>query len=240
PPFPWLSIIIPTLNEEDTLVHCLARIYARAVPGQFEVIISDGGSTDKTLEIVSGYTALTTLHSTRGRAQQLNLGAQQAQGQFLWFLHADTLPPENWWYLLQQARRDQKSATFSVYFSEQESSALLRFYAWGSSLNHWSVRFGDQSLFVSKAVFKNVGGYREDYLLMEGHELARRLQKSHGLHLLPAAVTTSSRRYFEHGIIFTQAIFTLIFSLHYLGWSQARLLRIYRWAFGRPSLTLRK
>jgi rSAM/selenodomain-associated transferase 2 len=228
---PWLSIIIPTLNEAGTLPACLAKIYTEGVRQEFEVILSDGGSTDKTLAIAATYPALTVVHSTRGRAKQLNAGAKQARGKHLWFLHADTLPPPDWWQHLQNAAARGTPATFSVHFSDQASSALLRFYSRGSKLSHWSVRFGDQSLFVTRALFRKLGGYREDHVLMEGHELARRLISTTGLQVLPAAVTTSSRRYLQFGIVYTQMVFTLIFSLYYLGVGQERLAKLYQKAF---------
>ena len=232
PVSPWLSVVIPTLNEAGTLPACLACLYAEAKQaGRFEVIIADGGSTDNTVELAGAYPAVTVIHSTRGRAKQLNAGARQARGTHLWFLHADTLPPAGWSQHLQNAVAQGTPATFSVHFSNQASSALLRFYSRGSRLNHWSVRFGDQSLFVARAVFLKLGGYREDHVLMEGHELARRLIKTTGLRVLPAAVTTSSRRYQQFGVVYTQAVFTLIFCLYYLGTGQKRLVKLYRKAF---------
>lgn len=229
--FPWLSIIIPTLNEVTVLPDCLRSVYAEAVSGQFEVIVADGGSTDGTIALTARYPALTTLHCTRGRARQLNAGARLARGKYLWLLHADTQPPDGWFELLQNAARVGNPATFSVRFSQQEQSALLRLYARGSKIDHWSVRFGDQSLFIGRKLFTSLNGYREDHLLMEGHELARRVMKAGPLTLLPASVTTSSRRYQAFGIIYTQAVFSLIFALYYLGVPQQHLLRLHRSAF---------
>ncbi len=230
-PAPWLSIIIPTLNEVDTLPSCLKEVYAGVTEGAFEVVLADGGSTDGTLDLASSYPALTIVHSTRGRARQLNAGARQARGRFFWFLHADTRPPTGWFKLLQHAAAAGHAATFSVHFSGQEQRLLLRCYARGSQIDHWAVRFGDQSLFIAKEQFNALNGYREDHELLEGHELARRVMKVGTLTLLPASVTTSSRRYQRFGIVYTQAIFTLIFSLYYLGISQRLLVRIYRRAF---------
>lgn len=230
---PWLSIIIPTLNEADTLPDCLKYILGVLPDKDLEIIIADGGSSDGTLAYVATEPRLLPLPCTRGRARQMNAGAAIAKGEFLWFLHADTQPPPNWITHLRHAAMQGLPACFSLHFKGQDESMLLRFYARGSRLNHWLVRFGDQSLFLSWEQFEHSGGYCENHSLMEGHELVRRLSRRCGeFNVMPAAVVTSARRYRKYGIVFTQAVFSLIFCLYYLGLGQEQLLRIYRKAFG--------
>lgn len=229
---PWLSVIIPTLNEAETLPVCLAALLDVLPEKEMEIIIADGGSDDGTLEITAGLPRFKTVRCTRGRARQMNAGAAVATGKFLWFLHADTLPPGNWLTHLRHAADRGFPASFSLALDNQSDSKALRFYSWGSRINHWAVRFGDQSLFVSRDLFVQASGYRDDHQLMEGHELVRRLtRRAGGFTLLTAAVTTSGRRYRRYGFHFTQAAFTAIFVLYYLGFSQERLAGIYRRAF---------
>ncbi|MFT7121361.1 MAG: rSAM/selenodomain-associated transferase 2 [Neolewinella sp.] len=230
--FPWCSIIIPTLNEEATLRRCLEQLAVAQDEG-IEIIVVDGGSNDRTVEIANAFPALKTLHCTRGRALQLNTGGKVSSGHHLWFLHADTLPPKDWRRFLKQAISVGLPASFSLRFDDHEN-IFLRFYAAGSRVNSSFVRFGDQSLILSKQQFLSSGGYREDLQLMEGHEFVRRLQKqAGGFQLLPASVVTSSRRYHQFGVVYTQAVFTRIYFLFYLGVSPKRLVEIYRKSFKR-------
>lgn len=229
---PWLSVIIPTLNEIDTLPVCVNVLLDVLPESELEVIVADGGSTDGTVEYVASRPRLVNVPCTSGRARQLNAGAAVARGEFLWFLHADTVPPPDWLLHLRPAAQGGAPACFSLYFTDQEKSTALRFYARGSRWPYWWVRFGDQSLFVARNQFVRSGGYREDLILMEGHEIVRRLTRQYGgFRVLPAAVTTSSRRYERYGVVYTQAVFVLIVVLYYLGVPQAALAKVYRRAF---------
>lgn len=229
---PWLSVVIPTLNEVDTLPVCVNALLGVLPESELEIIVADGGSTDGTVDYVAAHPRLKNVPGTSGRARQLNAGAALAQGEFLWFLHADTVPPGGWLLYLRLAAQGSVPACFSLNFAGQENSSALRFYARGSRWPYWWVRFGDQSLFVAREQFVRSGGYREDHVLMEGHEMVRRLTRQcGGFRVLPAAVTTSSRRYKLYGTVYTQLVFVLIVVLYYLGLPQAALAKIYRKAF---------
>ncbi|MEO0732416.1 MAG: hypothetical protein AAFZ52_06250, partial [Bacteroidota bacterium] len=146
--------------------------------------------------------------------------------------HADTLPPCDWHHHLHQATQRGLPACFRLRFDRQDASRWLRFFARSSYLNVDAFRFGDQSLFVHREDFQASGGYDENLLLMEGHEIVRRLRRLRGgFAILPADVTTSARRYFRHGILYTQGVFCCIFCLYYLGVRQQRLGWLHRTAF---------
>ncbi|WP_367180430.1 glycosyltransferase [uncultured Muriicola sp.] len=92
---PKISIIIPVLNEEEALDTLLPYLQTKAANyNQLEVIVSDGGSSDNTISIAKKFGA-SWLSATRGRASQMNAGAKKANGQILYFLHADSLPPKH-------------------------------------------------------------------------------------------------------------------------------------------------
>ncbi|MEL7162831.1 MAG: hypothetical protein AAFN92_18885, partial [Bacteroidota bacterium] len=133
---------------------------------------------------------------------------------------------------LKTAARRSLPASFCLRFDRQEANWWLHTFARGS---HWDVdafRFGDQSLFVSRADFRATGGYDEGLALLEGHEMVRRLRRHcGGFQLLPADVTTSARRYLQYGVVYTQSVFVLIFCLYYLWVPQRLLLRLYATAF---------
>ncbi len=229
----WCSVIIPTLNEADQLPVTLRAIGKNWPGGNPEIIVVDGGSTDNTLAVARSLGVI-IVDSPTGRAKQLNAGAAQATGQWLYFLHADTLPPANLSVHLRHAAQRHLPAAFPIRFDQEQHSTWLRLFSRLSKVNIAAFRFGDQSLFVSREDFRRAGGYREDYLLMEGYELAKRLRKiKGGFNLMDGYVTTSARRYLLHGILYTQLVFSLIFLLHQLGVGQLTLKKIYRQAF-RP------
>ncbi|MEM9261528.1 MAG: TIGR04283 family arsenosugar biosynthesis glycosyltransferase [Bacteroidota bacterium] len=238
PSSPWCSIIIPTLNEETALKACLEILMDQVAVGGLEVIIVDGGSQDATLAVAAAY-GLQPLAGTRGRAQQLNAGAREAKGEFLWLLHADTIPPINWLQQLQiAAANGQYPACFQLRFDRQDESPWLRLFARASHCSTPAFRFGDQSLFLTKAQFLQVGGYHEELQLMEGHDIVRRLYRRNShFTVLPVTITTSARRYFRYGVLYTQAVFVLIYSGFYLGIPQKKLAAFYARAFPKEAKT---
>lgn len=199
--------------------------------GSPQIIVADGGSTDETVELARKSGA-TVVVSAPGRARQMNAGAAVATGSWLYFLHADTSPPSNLPLHLRAAAQKGIPACCYVRFDRQAESSWLRLFSRLSRLDIDAFRFGDQSLFLSRQQFSAVGGFRENLHLLEGHDMVRRLRKQTGsFHVIDQAVTTSARRYFAHGIVFTQLIFVLIFTCYRMGVTQSTLFRIYQWAF---------
>ena len=228
---PWCSVILPTLNEIATLPIALKSLTGNWSGGKPQVIVVDGGSTDGTPELAQEWGA-TVITSAPGRARQMNAGAAIATGSWLFFLHADTVPPSNLPLHLRAAAQKGLPACFFVRFDRQAKSRWLRLFSRLSKFNIDAFRFGDQSLFLSREQFNAVGGFLEHLQLLEGHDMVVRLRKEIGsFNVMDQAVITSSRRYFAFGIVFTQLIFVLIFSGHRLGIAHSTLLRIYRWAF---------
>jgi rSAM/selenodomain-associated transferase 2 len=224
-------LILPTLNEVNSLPITLNALSGEWPGGSPQVIVVDGGSTDGTPELARRLGA-TVIASAPGRARQMNAGAAIATGSWLYFLHADTIPPSNLPLHLRAAAQKGLPACFSVRFERQSESWWLRLFSRLSKFDVDAFRFGDQSLFVRRQHFEAVSGYREELLLLEGHDMVVRLRKQTGsFNLMNQAVTTSSRRYFAYGIVFTQLIFMLIFTCYKLGVSHATLVGIYRWAF---------
>ncbi|MGI4736941.1 MAG: TIGR04283 family arsenosugar biosynthesis glycosyltransferase [Janthinobacterium lividum] len=223
-----ISIIIPTFNEAEAIPHLLDYLHQATggVPAP-EILVVDGGSTDATVPLARQAGATVLLAPRKGRAAQLNHGAQHARGGLLYFLHADSYPPAGFLAHLRQASAQGYGAgCYRLAFDHPHW--FLRFSAWCTRLPLTAVRFGDQSLFVRRELFHRLGGYREDLLVMEDQEIVRRLRAQAPFRVLPHAVTTSARKYLANGVFRLQGIFALIAGLYWLGVSQRRLVQLYR------------
>ena len=224
---PWCSVIIPTLNEERYLGATLQRLTGAPQTTSFEFIVADGGSTDATLEIARRYGAR-VVHAPRGRAAQMNAGALAATGRSFLFLHADTLPPADFTDHFP-VDTEVVPACFRLRFRGQESSVFLRLYSYCTRFDIDAFRFGDQALWVLRRDFEAVGGYPADWQLLEDNYLVRRLRRHcGGFRILPDAVTTSPRKYVRNGFVYTQLVYTLLYTLYRCGAGQRALLFLYR------------
>lgn len=223
-----LSIIIPTLNEEQGLQSLLEYIKsALRYPEKAEIIISDGGSSDRTTAVATKE-GVRVVHCERpGRSIQMNEGAATSTGEILYFLHADSYPPKGFDGDIYDAlNRDYMCGCYRLRFDD--SHRLLNFFSWCTRLNVDLFRFGDQSLFIRRASFEEIGGFREELIVMEDQEIIRRIRR-HSLSfiLLKGEVVTSARKYRVNGVIRLQTIFTLITILWYLGAGQDVLKHLY-------------
>ncbi len=222
-----ISIIIPTLNEENSIGILIRELHVRAEEEISEIIISDGGSTDKTKENVENAGATFISCSENGRAVQINKGAEAATGEIYFFLHADTVPPPGYDRMIKKALSDGAGAgCFRLRFSGNHP--VLRFYGWCTRFKSTFLRYGDQSLFVKRELFHKVGGYDENLSVMEDQEMVRKLKKASSFVLLGQSVKTSARKYEINGVFKLQLIFLVIFGLYYFGARQETLIHIYK------------
>ena len=223
-----ISVIIPTYNEADQIGKTISRVLNS--PNQTflsEIIIADGGSTDDTIKIAERAGGKVVLSSKRGRASQMNAGAHIAKSDILYFLHADSVPPERFSHgILQAVSAGYCSGCYRLQFDH--SHWFLKANCWFTRFDVNAVRFGDQSLFVTKEVFQICGGFDEKLIMMEDQEIIRRIRKHSRFKVMKDSVTTSARKYLVNGIYRMQGIFFVIWFLYYLGFSQERLLRLYR------------
>ncbi|MDF0643112.1 MAG: TIGR04283 family arsenosugar biosynthesis glycosyltransferase [Nitrospira sp.] len=233
-PSPSISVIIPTLNEAGTIRDTLL---ATAGLGFREIIVVDGGSTDRTRDIAAetasdlrrtGTSPLLLLTGKSGRAVQLNTGAQAAGGEILLFLHADTHLPSQAKFSIETALADPPAVggRFDVQFDIPSVwgyviTALMNLR---SRLSHIST--GDQALFVRKAVFEELGGFPE-IPLMEDIEFSARLKRRGRIVALRDVVTTSDRRWRQRGPLRTIALMWSLRFLYRIGVSPHRLARLY-------------
>lgn len=249
-----ISIIIPTLNEEENINACIET--AKRI-NPLEIIVVDAGSTDRTREIAVSAGAM-VIQSPKGRGIQMNKGASLSKGNILLFLHADTLLPDcskelltigkcsfaldsenhllnSEQKMLSRVRRDTLDeyigGFFRLKFNDNSISLRLVEVFANFRARIFSIPYGDQAIFIKKEVFERIGGFRE-YPFLEDIDMSIRLKKVGKLKYLPLNVTVSARRIkkgYPLSSILTSLKNVFIVLLFLSGISPHRLLRLYRW-----------
>jgi rSAM/selenodomain-associated transferase 2 len=221
-----LSVIVPMLNEEGTIRRTLEAI-AAAAPGA-QVIVVDGGSSDTSRDEARSRCAR-LLVAQRSLARQMNAGAVTADGDVLAFVHADTTVPPSFGNDIAAALENPAIAGGRFDIRLDDGSAMLRLVGWMISTRSRLSRTGtgDQAIFLRREVFERIGGYR-DIPLCEDLDLARRLKRAGRIACLRSCVTTSARRWREHGVVATTARMWFVRAAFLLGVPPARLAHLYK------------
>ncbi|MBO6792866.1 MAG: TIGR04283 family arsenosugar biosynthesis glycosyltransferase [Balneolaceae bacterium] len=219
-----ISVIIPVLNEADGIVKQLQYL-KKTAGNDVELLVVNGGSTDQTHELAIAEAAR-VIESPKGRAKQMNNGAKAANGEILYFLHADTIPPETWYSDIMNAVEKGFDAG-CCQLSFDYNHPALKFYAWFTRFDVDMFRFGDQSLFVTRKLFRKTHGFDEKLIVMEDQEFVKTLKKSGAFVILNSKVTTSARKYRKVGVYKLQLIFTVVLTMYYLGIDQQKIVDFY-------------
>lgn len=219
-----ISVVVPALDEAACIAVTLAAL--RSLPGDFDVLVVDGGSTDDTVRIARESGARVVV-GPRGRGAQMNHGASLVDGDVLLFVHADTLLPRDAYARIVDALRsdDVQGGCFRLSFDRNDS--LLRCYAFFTRFRFRLFHYGDQAFFVRARYFREIGGYRA-YPIMEDLDFWLRMARSSKVAVLGAPVVSSARRYDHCGIVRQQFLNLLLVMLFFLGVSPFTLSRFYR------------
>ncbi|MFL6973522.1 MAG: TIGR04283 family arsenosugar biosynthesis glycosyltransferase [Xanthobacteraceae bacterium] len=230
---PGLSIILPVLDEADIIADALTALAPLRQRGA-EVIVVDGGSRDGTVDLARP-AADRVIASPRGRAAQMNAGAALARGAVLLFLHADTRLPGNADALVLAGLERSGRAWGRFDIAIAGRSPLLAIVA--AAINFRSrltrIATGDQAIFVSRDVFAAVGGF-PDIALMEDVALSRALKRISRPVCVAAKVTTSGRRWEQHGVLRTVVLMWRLRLAYFLGAEPATLARRYGYVPRKP------
>ena len=227
-----ISVIIPALDEEASIARAI-RSCREA--GPCEVIVVDGGSRDRTVEIARGE-ADAVIAAPRGRAAQMNAGAAVARGEVLLFLHADTLLPAGSATAVVGALQDPAviGGAFRVRLAASPGAGRYLRAALGITGRMIGARggvsrsySGDQAIFVRAETFRAAGGYPE-IPLMEDVELSRRMRRAGKTVLLPLRVETSGRRWEAWGPLRTVLFMWRLRIVYLLGRTPSRCAEAYR------------
>jgi len=226
-----ISIIIPTLNEAANIKRLLLHLLDNSTPKNIEeIIVVDCGSDDDTQNIVTEFIntneQVQLLSSKRGRAKQMNIGAKNTNGDILYFLHADSFPPANFDQLIiDKVKQDNLAGCFKMKFDCDHW--WLQLAGWFTQFKWRACRGGDQSQFITKKLFNELGCFNEQFTVYEDNDLINKLYTRKQFVVIPEWITTSSRRYESNGIWKLQYHFWIIYIKKWLGASAEDLYLYY-------------
>jgi len=220
-----LSVIVPMLNEAASIARTLDALRVGAPDA--EVIVVDGGSGDDSIEVARQLCDL-VLSASRGRARQMNAGAERASGDRLAFVHADTIVPATFARDIEEALGDPHiiGGRFDIRLDDNQPLCVIigTLISIRSRISRTGT--GDQAIFVRRTIFNKIGGF-PDFPICEDLEFARRMKRLGTVACLRSKVTTSARRWRKGGIIRTIIRMWTIRALYLAGVSPTRLARMY-------------
>jgi rSAM/selenodomain-associated transferase 2 len=211
-----VSVIVPVLNEESRIEGLMDAL--SAIEGVDEVIVVDGGSTDRTADLVRARPWVGLRRARRGRGAQMNAGAKIATGDVLLFLHADVRLPRDAVRWVDEAlvEPDVVGGAFRTWTVADGARTWLAPFLHLADLRsrYTSLPYGDQGIFVRAAVFRQLGGFPEQALL-EDLEFSRRLRELGPIRTVPAAVRVSGRRFLARPVYYALVVnvFPLLYRL---------------------------
>ncbi|MFT4664438.1 MAG: rSAM/selenodomain-associated transferase 2 [Polaribacter sp.] len=226
-----ISIIIITLNEAENIGHLLERLQSNRDERVVEILLIDGGSTDGTREIAATVGATVMEAPCCGRAVQMNFGAEQARGDILYFIHADSLPPKT--YVADLITAVESGFPIGCFrFLFDSGRILLKLNSYFTRFDKMWCRGGDQTLFVTRELFSELNGYDESHLIMEEYDLIARARQNYPFKIIPKDVLVSARKYEENSYLKVQLANLTVFNMYRLGYSQERMKHWYKKVLG--------
>ena len=225
-----LSVIIPTFNEESKIKKTLDAL-SRLVNVD-EIVIVDGGSADKTIEIVENYPANKPLRLIKlaeaNRGRQLHEGTRHADGEIFWFLHADTRPIQGCGKQIKQYMRYKEIVGGNFHVIFDGSTRWARFLTWlYPQLRSIGLTYGDSAMFVRRETYEKIKGFKP-LPIFEDVDLYKRLQKKGQFVHSTLAVTTSSRRFENRAFFWTFARWSTLQGLYWIGFPPRLLAKGYK------------
>ena len=223
-----LSVIIPMFNEASNIGALIEHLKTRANDlKDLEIIVVDGGSEDNSIDVVSEFNHINLVSSEKGRAKQMNAGAKIATGEILYFLHADSFPPSNFDRLIQsEVDKGNLAGCFRLKFDHNHW--WLRLAGWLTKFSWRACRGGDQSQFITKELFDEIGGFDERYVIYEDNDLINKLYARKQFVVIQKPIQTSARCYRRHGIWKLQYHFWAIYVKKWFGASPESLHDYYK------------
>jgi rSAM/selenodomain-associated transferase 2 len=226
---PSFSVVVPVINEAERINGLIEHLGSLDLSESIEIIVVDGDPAGPTIKAVADDDVIVAL-SDKGRARQMNKGAQLARGEVIMFLHADTQLPPNALRAARSVLADDDCVGGAFNLGVDTKNILIHGIAAISNFRNrlHRVPFGDQAIFLRRDYFNDIGGFR-DIPFMEDIEMMRRIRKrGDRIRILPEQVTSSARRWEKEGVVFCALRNAFVLALFGLGVSPQRLARFYR------------
>jgi rSAM/selenodomain-associated transferase 2 len=220
-----IGIVVPVLNEGDTLRYFLSRLY-EVSRGHYPVVVVDGGSTDDSVRIARQFFHTESI-LTQSRGMQMNHGAGCLLTEVLLFLHADSELPRGFDFHIQRALADPAVLGGCFRLEFDAPHPLLKFYAWFTRFPGRFFHYGDQGFFIRRDAFCKIGGF-SPWPFLEDVDFLHRLKRFGKFVVLPTSVRTSARRFMKRGVVRQQLANVLLVALFELGVSAERLAKFYQ------------
>jgi len=229
-----ISVIIPTLNEEENIEKLLVHLKDCLKNVSHEIIVSDAKSSDATPSIVNSVDSVQLLQCEKmSRAHQMNKGAALAKGKILYFVHADSIPPASFYEDILQAFNE--GFQLGCYrFKLDSDSLMLAINSYFTRFDRIMCRGGDQTLFIRKTDFEALNGFNDSFRIMEEYDFILRARKQLKFKIIPKDVLVSARKYEENSYLRVNFANLVVFTLFRLGSSQERMIKAYRTLLNHP------
>jgi rSAM/selenodomain-associated transferase 2 len=222
-----ISVIIPTVNEASLIFSLVESVLATGGIAVMEVIVVDGGSTDGTVTEAKKAGAIVLNCCKSSRASQMNLGAKNATGDVLYFLHADVKIPTSFVTDILKAY-DEGYEAGCYRFKFDSSKIMLKFNSYCTRFNGIMCRGGDQTLFITKTLFLKLGGFNEYYTIMEDYDLIQRIREHGKFKIIPENVLVSARKYEKNSWLRVQSANFIVFMMYFLKKHPSQMKKAYR------------
>lgn len=223
----YLSIVIPTYNEVDNIEETIQHLQEGLKDKLGEIIVSDGGSDDCTLEKARALGVDTYLSPVKGRAGQMNYGVSKASGDVFYFVHADSRPPLSFYDDIKEALNENYNCG-GFRFKFDSNRLILIINNFLTHINWIYCRGGDQSIFCTKELFYSVGKFREDMLIMEDYDFLKKIRTQGNFRLIPKSTLVSARKYYANSWLRVMRANIKVVSMYRKGATQEELLETYR------------
>jgi rSAM/selenodomain-associated transferase 2 len=228
-----ISVIIPTLNEQDNLGPLINHLLLHGGNNLADITVVDANSTDRTpiIAIEKGCKLIETKQKSRGH--QMNRGAKEAKGDILYFVHADAFPPTT--FIQDIMQYHQKGYPMGCYrFRFKSKHPLLRVNSFFTRFRFLWCRGGDQTLYVKKDFFEELNGFDEEYVVMEDFDLIKRARKRAPFVVMSKSVEVSARKYALNSYFRVNIANLIVFIMFQLGYAPEKLKQKYYTLINHP------